>query len=832
MDGFCINEAIKPNNLNALGVLGYLIVLNNQVHSYELNALENYLNSIELKLEDTCLDAIIKGTEDSVSYATVSDAFSHEENDVKIGMLYQMYVLSYVDNHFAESEEEYIDCLQKKIVLNDEILTSIKENAQIEARTIRSNNNTIFRREIEDKKGSIWKRIVAWFVWLFSRIFRKDVPVQGDSDKEYKDTIEKCAEIAREDLSVVEPAYNREIINCRNTIESIRAYKKGLSLETGVSANVAKTIDSFLDMLNSEVVEHTNRALESLAQKKSTISDFTISLIGRTKAGKSTLHAILTQQGKERIGVGKQRTTRYNWVYQWNLLRIIDTPGVGSAEADGRKDEEIAESVLGESDIICFVVADDSILKDVLEFIEKIALLNKPIIILLNHKENIRPDVKFRRYLADPTQWLTEDGESSLKGHENRIRKYAENKGFGNLLNIYPVFLLPALMSEEEKYKEYKDILWNSSHVEFFINEISTWILNSGQIKRSQTILDESINVFRQAKESIIRSERIIDDQIAFLSSEKINRLGQLHIALDDVLVDIRSVLENKFDELATNEALIFAEEYVASGSSDGEKIGEKWTAFLEKIEFESSVKNDIDSIIMSYRDLIDRTISSLFEDLYYSVNMSMTFNNVDIPIQFDFRNVARYTSATLALAGSIVCLVIGASNPVGWILSAIGFIGGLIAQLFTSKEKKRQEAIDKIYLSVNESVKKEAPDQIDRIIEQIGKELSDNLNSIEDIYNDLTSGMKWIKQTTESLITSYSTEIDQMNKAYAWRITQFLDATNDNLDLETIDREIIKVDRSPMGSIYIETNSLHNENTEALKTVLAEDIIIKRGNQ
>ncbi len=91
MEGYDIKNEVKPENPKALGVLGYLIVLNNQVHSYEMKALENYLESIETKLEDTCLDAIIRGVEESVSYATSYDAFSNESNDVKICLLHLMY---------------------------------------------------------------------------------------------------------------------------------------------------------------------------------------------------------------------------------------------------------------------------------------------------------------------------------------------------------------------------------------------------------------------------------------------------------------------------------------------------------------------------------------------------------------------------------------------------------------------------------------------------------------------------------------------------------------------------------------------------------------------
>ncbi len=98
---------------------------------------------------------------------------------------------------------------------------------------------------------------------------------------------------------------------------------------------------------------------------------FTVSFLGRTKVGKTTLHTVLTGEGEENIGGGKQRTTRYNRVYQWNNLRLIDTPGIGAAEADGRTDEEIAKSVIGESDIICIVVSDDSVQEYVFDLAKK-----------------------------------------------------------------------------------------------------------------------------------------------------------------------------------------------------------------------------------------------------------------------------------------------------------------------------------------------------------------------------------------------------------------------------------------------------------------------------
>ncbi|WP_426273821.1 GTPase [Exiguobacterium sp. R-17] len=68
-----------------------------------------------------------------------------------------------------------------------------------------------------------------------------------------------------------------------------------------------------------------------------------MSFLGKTKAGKSTLHAVLSGKGKDAIGVGKQRTTRNNRVYTWEGLRIIDTHGIGAPH--GKSDEDIAKSV-------------------------------------------------------------------------------------------------------------------------------------------------------------------------------------------------------------------------------------------------------------------------------------------------------------------------------------------------------------------------------------------------------------------------------------------------------------------------------------------------------
>ena len=227
------------------------------------------------------------------------------------------------------------------------------------------------------------------------------------------------------------------------------------NINTGIDKNTYDEVVEIVEgLLNTIKMDVSNKILnynEELYKKQNAINNYTISLIGRTKAGKSTLHTVLTGEGKECIGVGMQRTTKFNRVYQWKSIRIIDTPGIGGAEENGRIDEEIANSVVGESDLICFITSDDTIHQDTLEMIEKLLARNKPIIILLNHKENIR-NARFDEFIKKPNRWKEGD---KIEGYINRINQYLDKKGYKDEVEIYSVFLLAALMSKEDNYSQY-----------------------------------------------------------------------------------------------------------------------------------------------------------------------------------------------------------------------------------------------------------------------------------------------------------------------------------------------------------------------------------------
>ena len=133
--------------------------------------------------------------------------------------------------------------------------------------------------------------------------------------------------------------------------KSLKEYKKDLEIVVSNSKKLGKLSDKELTLnlnkLNEEIskslVEGITNIKNSAEKKRKNLNNFTITLFGRTKAGKSTLRETITHGNGQSIGKGDQRTTKEIKEYYWDNLRIIDTPGISAY--DGEEDINIAESI-------------------------------------------------------------------------------------------------------------------------------------------------------------------------------------------------------------------------------------------------------------------------------------------------------------------------------------------------------------------------------------------------------------------------------------------------------------------------------------------------------
>lgn len=818
---YCVYK--RPNNINAIGILGYLIIVNRQIHCYQVKIIDEYLASFDCTIDDTPLKEIFDNNENKLLLNEAIEAFKEEDFTVQQNLIYLLYMLSYVDSTIESGEEIIIKSILAVSNIDPIVLDKIKKSAVESAITFRENSNTLFIRTKPKKEKNWFERVIEWIVGFFKTFFGINNNEDELERQEYISAINDCCKVAHEDFLLIKPSYARISGICDETVHDIKMYNNNLPRDTEIADEVSKAIDAYCSKIKAITAEQEKLAKKSFAQKERTISDFTISLLGRTKAGKTTLHTILTNQGRNYIGEGKQRTTRYNRVFQWNLLRIIDTPGIGSPEAEGRTDDEIAESVLGESDIICFVIADDSILRDILEFIERIAELNKPIVILLNHKDNIRANVKYRRFLDDPSGWLAEENEASLSGHKNRIQEYADSKGFGSLIQIYPVFLLAALMSTEDAYADDSDLLWNSSNLETFITSLKMWVTQYGIIKRSQTLIDEAIHTFDASRKRIEKAERDLNDEIDKLTERKTQKIKLLKRTEKQVINEIREILSDSFRRLAKKEAYRFAEE----AYDNGDASPKKWEKFIERIQFEKEVTGEIYQALDIYLQKAEEITNNLFEDVYFSIKNSITTDDIKIPININLRATTRIAGGVIGFAGAIAFIVLE-SNPIGWVLTGVGVLLELGSSLFMTREQKRKKGVDKIYYSIRNEIEKTADSEIDKTVKRISKGLSKKTRDIEKMFDILTEGMQKTLDYSNRLNEGYSSEIVRLNKIYALRILQFI-GTGDNND-EINSTKVLNVKRSNDGQMIITVpEDIPAFNTEKLKDVIADNIVIER---
>lgn len=816
-----------PAHPETLAVLGYMVVVNKQVHSYQLEEIDQYLMECGTSLDNTCLPPILDGQDDAIPLARAMEAFIAEELAVQEGILFVLSVLANVDTCMDEGEKKFFSDVGMKSMISPERRDQLLSLGKEKALALRNSNNVLFQRPYKDPpvQKSWFRRlidhIIAFFCRLFSISLQTSVESAASQDQDYKAAIQKCAEIAKDDFTVVQPCYEAVISKCSTIVHNLQEQQVHHRYHSELSDNVSAMISDLAKNLSTSVLGQSQKSEAALLQKERTLPDFTISLLGRTKAGKTTLHAILTGKGRDKIGSGLQRTTRYNRVYQWNLLRLIDTPGFGSAEAAGRSDDEIAAAVLDESDIICFVVVDEGIQKDILEFIQRASKRNKPIIILLNHKQNIRDSVHFKRFLQKPTDWLTTTGESNLQGYSNRIYRFAQENGFGNLISVYPVFLLAALMAQEPEYTKYSKLLWESSNLEPFIEKLKSWITLSGPLKRSQTLLDGTIQDFSHTEERIQQELLPINQEIQALQTRWPAIVTTIRKEQQVLMDQLKDLLDDRFSRLKKQEALNFATQYFDCKDD----LSSKWTEYLGSIHFERTLEEDVKDLTDQFLSKVDNTVRDFLEDFYFAFSSDLSLGWGQ-KLSFDFRFATNILASLLDAGGIIAGCILGLSNPAGWVITISGVLLHIFSRLFTSQAKKRQEAIDALYEKLSSQIEEKIPGWRYSITEQIHNQTEELIQKIDRVFSSATQELSDVIHTCDGLANTYTEQRQRLNQVYAWRILAFMEGKVERYADADIGATVHDVERLP-GLIRIRTPLSITIAPDALKDVISEQIEI-----
>lgn len=569
-----------------LAIFGYIIVVNNEMHSRQINLLNLILELNGWVEEREVVYDILNDKEEKISIDVALNLLKKERLPAQSFIYRVSYQLAIIDHD--SFEEKYIDSGEKEILNRlERCMDSV---------------NFVKERKVAYKKlkGYIGQA--------------KSESVKFNLD------CGKLNKLAQSDFQVMSDTV-------KNLLSECDLLDRRLSnLDEIKNSKLKDSLDEFRMDYKENVIEILEKLRDSLPQKELASQGLSLALMGRTKAGKSTLHSIMCEEGEEFIGKGGQRTTRFNRVFSWNGIKVIDTPGIGAGEESGKRDEEVARQVISQADMICVVIADDTIAEDILELLDEIATYHKPMIILLNHKDDINKKSHLKKFLENPELWKTTTGEQNLSGWIERIKRNANNKGYNDMIDIIPVFLLATIKGRKEENTDFI----KASDFPKFEKRIEQMVKKNCMIYKSQTMLDEpSIQLYKSLKllDSEYETLSLFRDKISEIECRTINAIDLIQ---KEVKGKIQNFIDVEFDSFFAEKCGIYVDEnYNAKSTLQLQKSYEELQKNSEVYE---NIQQEVNESMQEYHDRISEIVKELETEIRYAnINIIDAINLKDI---------------------------------------------------------------------------------------------------------------------------------------------------------------------------------------------------------
>ncbi len=756
-------------------IAAHIITADKEIDNKELDIIYSYnKNCSDIENE---INNIFSDDDDKILLTDLVKELSCFPNTI-IYETYNLFLdIIYCDGFYHIKEQEKLEEI-KKILPFDESTLAILELSFLE-----KSKKSLYKEE--KKEGDTFCKMSSNDSDKSEQV-RKEILLNGP---QFVQKIKQISKTAKSDLKFVEEVYlesSNRIVKLINNLENNKLKNHNRKDEE---------FDGFINELQRNIKEnftsHLQENIQVLNKKKRSVDYFTISFLGRTKAGKSTLHSIITQDGEDAIGVGKVRTTRYNRVYNWENLRIVDTPGIGAP--GGMSDVQIAESILDESDLICYLVTNDAIQETEFQFLSEIKKKNKPVIILLNVKENLEVESRKNLFLKNPTKWKERRDNKSIQGHIDRINDYMIKYYSSNHYRVIPVMLLAAKLSEIETDNSIKKILYDGSNVEEFLISLKTTVFENGHLRKSQNIIDGTnfnLNSFYED----------INNQYLSLS-EIISRLKKEKISFRDFLKKNKDVYkQNLKGEVDTHVSKIkkFARDFAINNYELSET---KLTKLWEKELLSRGYKQQLEKRISQYFDIIQTEIQSRLNEFLES--FQLYFNNLNLNIKknstFNTRTFLKIGGSLIGVVGAIFLSVAALSTPVGWALAIGGFLVGLSNYLFKSKANKIKDAQESIEKSLIKGIDDFEIHLKEEIFHSLDKMLFDYDKLVDDNMGKLINEAEAFQKLLKAELDFSNCKIDLLNKAMMIRVFQHINHIDFDFEVNKFvskDKTIIDIQR------------------------------------
>ena len=734
----------------------YMVIVDKEINQMEVDVLDNYL---PLSKEDELYHQrmqIFSDDEERMKLKDILDKLVMANYSVaqKTEIVTLLARIAYGDDYMASSELELLIKVGKLLKLDIEQI--IEETQSESNKRITSSQLSSLKRFVGKMENTIYQS--------FANSDKKSVVDMMLGGLGYSASIAQITEDAEKDLARVTRIIddlNSMLNEEYNHLASIKPSSKKVSKEVLKIEQIIQGIrGSFNEIIDNSLT--SNR--DVLDKKRRNIRYFTIAFMGRTKAGKSTLHKVITQQENDDIGVGKLRTTRYNRSWYWNKLRIVDTPGIGAP--GGEADTEIAKSIIDEADVVCYVVTSDSIQETEFDFFSTIKERNKPLYIILNVKSNLNQAIRLKRFIANPDDWRLGDGPQSIKGHIERIHDKLDGKYNMDAVRIIPIHLLAAqiALSGEQDSKTSK-ILFEASNISEFTNSVKKEVQLSGSLKKSLSVIDGTSYQINTIWHKIYTDLKSLKEGNEVLKKKQAKNHMFFKKELAQVEQYLMDIFKNTKKEFK-NRASTFASEHY-----DDEEAGKAWS----NDAVVKSINKRLEQQIQERFNDLNEKIKSELEEMIMDMRISLATNNIG-------SNVSGESVTNTRLAANVFVSVISATlfvwNPLGWsvaVLAVVGIIGSFLSSLFTSKSEKIRKATDKLRKQLYDSIDSGIDKNLKQVLENTRKSINDTYKSIDSVLKAYTKNADDIITDMDRLVKQVQEKENAINSLVSLRILDFV---------------------------------------------------------
>lgn len=515
----------------------------------------------------------------------------------------------------------------------------------------------------------------------------------------YRHALDECTRVAREEFQVALGALRDAQQLGARLKANVGSVARATPADGAAVENAKERLQGLEAKLQATLETSLQTTQDALAAKKAALDRFTVTLFGRTMAGKSTIREALMGTDGSTIGKGAQRTTRDVHKYTWNSLRIIDTPGIGAYEGD--EDRAKALSVIDETDVVLFLASSDGIQEEAFKGMKALRQQNKPLLFVLNVKRDLKKPVNLRRFLKDPR---TVFDDEELRGHCDRIHRLAGDYLGMRDVRIIPIHAQAAWLSTQPEYQEHAAQLADQCRLDDVLDALQAEVSRRGSVRRAQTLLDGTqvslldlqVELAGQAK-TVKRATRYLEDKFSELDNwlDGFVRTTNARAATDaaQLVQPLRASVSSFVDE-----------------NIERDDVGDRWNRKVKALGIDDWLKRQQASILDELRGRLaefsrEMSVESVLIGEFGSTN----------PAQFDPWDVKRSLRWTSAAGGALAGVAAlagyfgGANfwNPVGWISAGVSIVAIGLSWLFDDREEKLQRQKAKAAAQLRESVDK-----------------------------------------------------------------------------------------------------------------------------